>query len=227
MTALRGLEKRLAKRARFERLVLDNNFDDSPVYPPLHLRPITTAPTDVAEGDVYYNGTDNTVEVYTGSAFESLLSADTTTTQTLAGALLGPGLVEVVTAATDVLSASQSGTTFILSRTGGIDVTLPAIAAAQVGTRFRFIIGLAASSDTYTITAASGDLLTGRVIALDTDTANTVTSFAPDGSDDLIITFSDSADLPGSFVDLIATSATSWMVTGVIYHTGNSATPFS
>jgi len=137
-------------------------------------------------------------------------------------------MVEVLTGATDTWTHEDSGTLFILSRAAGIDVTLPAITeTAHIGTYFEVQIGTAASSDTYTITALAGDLLGGRVRLWDTDTANTVATHAPDGSDDLILTFSDTADLVGTRVLIEAVSLTSWSVTGDIYHTGNSATPFS
>lgn len=136
--------------------------------------------------------------------------------------------IETLTGATDTWTHEDSGTLFLLDRAGGIDIALPAITEnAHIGTCFEVQIKTACSSDTYTITAQAGDLLSGRVRLWDTDTANTVAVHAPDGSDDLILTFSDTADLPGTRVLIEAVSLTSWSVTGDIYHTGNSATPFS
>lgn len=136
--------------------------------------------------------------------------------------------IETLTAATDTWTHEDTGTLFVLDRAAGIDVTLPAIGEdAHIGTYFEVLVKTAASGDTYTITALTGDLLSGRVRLWDTDTANTVATHAPDGSDDLIITLSDTADLPGTRLLIEAVSLTSWAVTGDIYHTGNSATPFS
>ncbi len=133
-----------------------------------------------------------------------------------------------VTSATRTMTTDESGSLVCLNRAGGIDITLPSLVSAdEVGTWYEFVSTLAVSSDTYTITAGAGDLLLGRVLAQDTDTSNTITSFAPDGSDDVIITFSDTADLPGNRVVVTAVSTIRWLVTGTIYHTGNSATPFS
>lgn len=133
-----------------------------------------------------------------------------------------------VTTATRAMTTDESGALVLLNRSGGIDITLPAILSEhEVGTTYEFVSVLAASSDTYTITAGTADLLIGRVLAHDTDTSNTIASFAPDGSDDLIITFSDTADLPGGTVVVTAISTTRWLVQGTLYHTGNSATPFS
>lgn len=133
-----------------------------------------------------------------------------------------------VTAATRAMTTDESGALVLLNRSGGIDITLPALLSADdIGTTYEFVSVLAASSDTYTITAQAADLLIGRALLQDTDTSNTITSFAPDGSDDLIVTFSDTADLPGGTIVVTAISASRWLVQGTLFHTGNSATPFS
>lgn len=133
-----------------------------------------------------------------------------------------------LTASTRALTHEESGALCVFNLATGIDVTLPAIVSANdVGTTFEFVSGLAASGDTYTITAQAADLLVGRIWVHDTDTAQTLASYAPDLSDDLIITLSDTADLPGSTVTVTAISTTRWLVQGVLFHTGNAATPFS
>lgn len=133
-----------------------------------------------------------------------------------------------VTASTRAMATDESGALVLLNLATGIDITLPAITSAnEIGTWYEFVSVLAATSEAYTITAGAADLLIGRVIAQDTDTANTIVSYAPDGTDDLTITFSDTADLPGGTVIVTAISMTRWLVQGTLYHTGNAATPFS
>lgn len=133
-----------------------------------------------------------------------------------------------VTAATRSMTTEESGALVLLNRAGGIDIALPAITSTdEVGTWYEFLSVLAASSDTYTITAQAADLMIGRALLQDTDTANTIVSHAADVSDDLIFTMSDTADLPGNYVRVTAISTTRWWVEALIYHTGNSATPFS
>lgn len=133
-----------------------------------------------------------------------------------------------VTASTRAMTTDESGALVLLNLATGIDITLPAITSAhEVGTWYEFVSVLAASTETYTITAGAGDLLIGRVLVQDTDTANTIVSYAPDGSDDLILTMSDTADLPGNTVIVTAISTTAWLVQGTLFHTGNAATPFS
>lgn len=133
-----------------------------------------------------------------------------------------------VTSATRTMTTDESGSLVLLNLATGIDITLPAIKTDdEVGCWYEFVSVLAASSDSYTITAGAADLLLGRALLQDTDTANTIVSHAADGSDDLIFTFSDTADLPGSIVRFTAITTTAWLVEGLLYHTGNSATPFS
>ena len=133
-----------------------------------------------------------------------------------------------VTDATRTMTTDESGSLVLLNRAAGIDIALPPIISDEdIGTTYEFVSILAASGDTYTITAQAADLLIGRVWLHDTDTAQTLASHAPDVSDDLIITLSDTADLPGGTIVVTAITTTRWLVQGVLYHTGNSATPFS
>ena len=133
-----------------------------------------------------------------------------------------------VTGSTRAMTTDESGSLVLLNLATGIDIALPAIKSAdEIGTWYEFVSVLAATSETYTITAGTADLLLGRVLVHDTDTANTIASYAPDGSDDLIITLSDTADLPGNTVIVTAISATQWLVQGTLFVTGNAATPFS
>jgi len=133
-----------------------------------------------------------------------------------------------VTSGTRTMTVDESGSLVLLNLATGIDITLPAITSSnEVGTWYEFVSILAASTESYTITAQSGDLLLGRIWTQDTDTANGNASYAADGSDDLIITMSDTADLPGNTVKVTAITTTAWLVQGTLHHTGNAATPFS
>ena len=133
-----------------------------------------------------------------------------------------------VTSSTRTMTTDESGALVLLNLATGIDITLPAITSDNdVGCWYEFISILPATSDTYTVTAGAADLLIGRALVQDTDTANTIVSHAADVSDDLIFTLSDTADLPGSGARFTAITTTRWLVQGLIYHTGNSATPFS
>ena len=90
--AVRGLNRRLVDNIRTIRFVADNDGDVSPVYAPLHLAGCTSAPSSPAEGDIYYNSTANTLEVYDGSAWLTQGSVDAN--QDFAGTLDVTGAVD-------------------------------------------------------------------------------------------------------------------------------------
>lgn len=66
-----------------------------------------------------------------------------------------------LTAAT-VLTAADSGTTFLLGTAGGFDITLPAL--ATVGWTAKFIV-LVAPTTAYTVTGATADKIVGHVLS--------------------------------------------------------------
>lgn len=128
-----------------------------------------------------------------------------------------------------VLTSAQSGRVILLDDAAGLDFTLPAIGASDVGMFFDFYCTVTLSSNSYRMTAATGDLLFGAVWIADFDTANTGTYFAADGSDDLIFTMDGSTKggKKGTWVRFTATSATQWFVQGTLFGDGSLATPFS
>lgn len=135
-----------------------------------------------------------------------------------------------------VLTAAQSGRVILLDDAAGLDFTLPAIAAADIGMHFSFRLVTEVTSNSYRITAATGDLLDGHVMIVDKDVAEGSTEalmqiFRPDGSDDLIITIAGADDTTGSLVggwlELEALTATKWFVRGSLVGDGALATIFS
>jgi hypothetical protein len=118
------------------------------------------------------------------------------------------------------------GHEYIVNKADGAAIVLP---AAAVGYRITILIGTLITSNTTTITAASGDLLKGYAFLEATDAANNKTMFNPDGSDDLIITLNGSTKggLVGDRIELVGISATEWRVRATLSHTGTAATPFS
>jgi len=139
---------------------------------------------------------------------------------------------ELLTGATDTWTAEDSNTTFALSRATGIDITLPTITADNVGARLRARI-VTTTTDAYTFTAAATQLLLGTIEMVDTDTSNATITYAPDGSDDLIVTLNGTTTggLVSSWVEFEAIYRTStlfgWWVNGISRHSGDVATPFS
>ena len=128
-----------------------------------------------------------------------------------------------------VLTTAQSGRLILVDDAAGLDFTLPAIAAADIGTFFDFCVTVTVSSNSFRVTAATGDLLFGALWVTDFDTANTGAYFAADGTDDLVMTMNGSTQggKVGTKVRFTATSATQWFVEGVAHGDGALATPFS
>lgn len=130
-----------------------------------------------------------------------------------------------------VLTTAQSGRNILVDDAAGLDFTLPAIAAADVGTWFKFLVSVTITSNNFRFTAASGDLLRGGLWAVDFDQAITEggTFFEPDESDDLICTMNGTTTggKKGTVVTITAITATGWFVEGIQVGDGVLATPFS
>lgn len=128
-----------------------------------------------------------------------------------------------------VLTTAQSGRVILVNDAAGLDFTLPAIATADIGTHFLFLVTVTVTSNNFRVTAAAGDLLFGALPMSDFDTADKVSYFAPNGSSNLVLTCNGSTTggKLGSWVEYIATSATQWVVRGYLWGDGTLATPFS
>jgi hypothetical protein len=253
------------------RLVLDAENDATPVHAPFHIFPSAAPSGTMAEGDIYFDDTTETLETYDGSQWNTLASLDTGVAQVFAGAITSTGNFAVgadkfnvtaatgntqidgtldvdgavdidgalnvdgiltaprkivsVTGATHDLEAIDSGAVVVLNRAAGIAITLP---TAANGLYYKFIVDTTLTGSG-TITAEAGDLLTGTVSMIDTDTTFTESLQSPDGTDDLIITMNGTTTggLVPSWLEIYCVSATNWVVHGTLYHNGNVATPFS
>lgn len=130
-----------------------------------------------------------------------------------------------------VLTTTQSGSKILVNAAAGLDFTLPAIAAADIGTTFEFFVTVSVTSNNFRVTAATGDLMTGSVLLVDDTAAYTApqavvkkpaTSF-------LVMTMNGTTTggKIGTMVRFTATSATQWFVEGTANGSGILATPFS
>lgn len=135
-----------------------------------------------------------------------------------------------------VLTSAQSGRVILLDDAAGLDFTLPAIAAADIGTHFTFFLTVEPTSNSYRFTAATGDLLNGHIIIYDKDLAEGSTEalqqiFQANGSSHLVVTITGTDDTQGSLIggwlEFTAISATGWFVRGSLIGDGSLATPFS
>ncbi len=131
-----------------------------------------------------------------------------------------------------VLTAAQSGAVILVDDATGLDFTLPAISADDIGMKFEFVVTVSITSNNFRVTAAAGDLLNGGVWMVDFDAAYTAPQgvfLEPDFSDDLVMTMNGTTTggKKGTKVEFIAVSATQWFVSGIVAGDGVLATPFS
>lgn len=207
--------------------------------------PVTSVvATNKVEDDDFYivDGTDNTkmlafsVGGLTTATTRTITVPDADVTFGGAGALRTVVDTGGVYATPIVLTAADSGKSYLLDDAAGLDFTLPAIATATIGMHFRFYVVTTLTSNNYRFTAASGDLLEGHVFIVDKDAATGDTNaligqFRPDQSDDLILTIGGSADtsgrLRGGWLEFEALTATKWFVRGVLVGDGSLVTVFS
>lgn len=188
---------------------------------------IQTTGNVIAGGNLTVTGT----QTFTGNTTVGG-NLSVTGTSTLSGAITAKkNVIDTggVYATPVVLTEAQSGSVILVDDAAGLDFTLPAVAAAQVGTWYRFLVTTTITSNNFRVTAASGDLLRGGIWMVDFDTANTGSYFTPDESNDLIMTMNGSTTggKKGTVVDFYAIHATGWFVSGTVFGDGSLATPFS
>jgi hypothetical protein len=131
-----------------------------------------------------------------------------------------------------VLTAADSGKWYLLDDAAGLDFTLPALSAAEVGIHYTFLVSVTNTTNSYRITAQSGDLMRGSVLISDFDAAYTapqILAAEADESNDLIITMAAAAQggRAGGWLDLTAITATGWFVRGNLLGDGTIVTIFS
>lgn len=165
----------------------------------------------------------------------STLNVDGAVTLGSSLAVTGTSTFDILKSKRNVL-ASSGNTTMTTAMSGSVmlidgastDYALPAIGTGDVGVFFDFVSTII-STGTQTITAQAADLLTGGITIADVGAAGT-DFFAPDVTDDLIITLNGTTTggvAVGSWCRLTAISATRWFVEGVFCGSGTLATPFS
>lgn len=129
----------------------------------------------------------------------------------------------IADAASTTLTAAQSGALCVFDLDGA-DFVLP---SAEVGLTFDFVIAASGSSAGYRVECASGDFILGSIFLDDSDSGLATTAQAFNGTTHLAIDINGATDgwLAGGFFNLTAISATQWVISGHLLHTGNVASP--
>jgi hypothetical protein len=131
-----------------------------------------------------------------------------------------------------VLTAADSGKIYLLDDAAGLDFTLPAIAAAQVGVEYTFFVTVTNTSNSYRFTAASGDLLRGNLLLIDTNAAYTAPQAVAEGPNEsshlvLDLTSDATGGMLGGWFTITAITATGWFLRGVLQADGTITSPFA
>ena len=146
-------------------------------------------------------------------------------------ALFQPQRATLVTAAA-TLTTAQSGATCLFNAAAGFTYTLPAITAATVGTRFRFIVTVTNTSSNHKIaTDAATTYLKGSILMAIEDTTPAANpgpkDFLFNGTSHISCTMNGTTTggLHGTMIEVIAISATQWFIQGYVKASGIIATP--
>lgn len=126
---------------------------------------------------------------------------------------------------------AEAGYIYLITKSDGCAVTLPTPSA---GDRIKLVLAAAVTSNTTVITSPAGYLYSGYLTAVDivdgTSTENT--AWAPDGSDDRVITLNGTTTggAGGDVIELIGVAdggTAGWFVEGRLNGSGDIVTMFS
>lgn len=175
----------------------------------------------VASGSVYVNGstisntTVDTVNNLAATSTEINRAAQLSTREVAGGATL------------TLTVAAHGDRTINFDTAAGTAITLPA--ATGTGVRFKFVVKALATSNSHTITTASGsDKFSGVITSTNTST-NVVTGW-PAANNKTIITLNRTTTgsvTIGETIEIEDTATNLWTVKGQITQSGTAATPFS
>ena len=153
------------------------------------------------------------------------LSSDSVTTSPVqvGSAPIGAGATLTVT------KLLHAGRTIVFDTAGGSVITLPA--ATGIGSKYRFVVSILATSASHILQAAGDDMMQGAMGIVDTDTSDATIQFAALVGDtfDKITMNRTTTGLaaPGDWIEVEDIVSGIWAVRGLIRADGTVATPFS
>jgi len=133
----------------------------------------------------------------------------------------------LITTGAQTLTVAQCGTQCLFDAAAGYAYTLPVITANDVGTWFEFFTTVSCTSVAQKIiTGAASSFLIGEVLMYTTATASPA-GFAFNGTTHVACTMAGttSGGLIGTYVRVVAISATQWLISGTILGSGTIITP--
>ena len=121
--------------------------------------------------------------------------------------------------------SAVDGHAYLVTKLDGCAVTLP---APTIGAKIKIVFG-AVTSNNHTITCdATTTLLSGYALMLDADgTAAQCKVFAPDETDDDVMTLNGGTTGISGTVELLGVSDKMWQIQATVYSEGTAATPFA
>jgi len=121
--------------------------------------------------------------------------------------------------------SAVDGHAYLVTKLDGCAVTLP---APTIGAKIKIVFG-AVTSNNHTITCdATTTLLSGYALMLDADgTAAQCKVFAPDETNDDVMTLNGGTTGISGTVELLGISDKMWQVQATVYSEGTAATPFA
>ena len=121
--------------------------------------------------------------------------------------------------------SAVDGHAYLVTKLDGCAVTLP---APTIGAKIKIVFG-AVTSNNHTITCdATTTLLSGYALMLDADgTAAQCKVFAPDETNDDVMTLNGGTTGISGTVELLGVSDKMWQIQATVYSEGTAATPFA
>tara|TARA_R100001594_G_scaffold9786_2_gene23644 strand:+ start:4151 stop:5554 length:1404 start_codon:yes stop_codon:yes gene_type:complete len=172
-----------------------------------------------------------------GSAYMSCISDVTTFAQAcvFSGTVDLNGITDAVGMFGHLYTATEAKTadftaavnkTYIITKADGCDVTLP---APTKGARIKLVFGKVTSNNHTITTNTTTTLYNGWVLINDSVSGSVpdTAPFAPDGTDDDVITLNGTTQGSSGVIELIGTAANRWWVEGRLEGDGTPATPFA
>ncbi len=149
---------------------------------------------------------------------------------TVAGAINDKLNYAILAAATRTLTLAETGSKFYLNKADGITITLPVLSAAMLGTYYDFQVITSVTSNSYKlVTGTQGtDFINGTYTGIVGGTAD-IEFFTGNGTthDNFTMAGTTQGGLVGTTLRIVATSATTWTIEGIVAGSGTLITSFT